>query len=58
MRIDSGDPIEGGERAIAWWRSRGQDPKKKLLIFSDGLDVPTIERIHAHFFGHTRVGFG
>ncbi|MGD5588138.1 hypothetical protein QUT57_22800, partial [Xanthomonas citri pv. citri] len=39
IRIDSKDPIAGGEEAIAWWRSRGQDPKEKLAIFSDGLDV-------------------
>ena len=27
VRIDSGDPIEGGEIAIDWWRRRGQDPR-------------------------------
>jgi len=58
MRIDSGDPIEGGERAIAWWRSRGQEPSRKLLIFSDGLDVAEIEAISAHFAGRVRLGFG
>jgi len=44
--------------AIAWWRSRGQDPREKLLIFSDGLDVDQIEQLHNHFFGRIRVGFG
>ena len=39
IRIDSKDPIEGGEEAIDWWRARGQNPKEKLAIFSDGLDV-------------------
>ncbi len=29
IRIDSGDPIEGGELAIRWWRSRGQDPAQE-----------------------------
>ncbi|HRD76191.1 MAG TPA: nicotinate phosphoribosyltransferase [Hyphomicrobiaceae bacterium] len=58
MRIDSGDPIEGGERAIAWWRARGQDPATKLLIFSDGLDVAEIEAISAHFKDRVRLGFG
>jgi nicotinate phosphoribosyltransferase len=58
IRIDSGDPIEGGERAIRWWQSRGQDPKSKLAIFSDGLDVDEIERLHAHFKGRIRTGFG
>ncbi len=58
IRIDSGDPIVGGEQAIAWWQSRGQDPRKKLAIFSDGLDVEEIERLHAHFNGRIRIGFG
>jgi nicotinate phosphoribosyltransferase len=58
MRIDSKDPIEGGEEAIAWWRSRGQDPSDKLIIFSDGLDSHVIERIHGHFAGRARLGYG
>ena len=58
MRIDSKDPIEGGEEAIAWWRARGKEPRDKLAIFSDGLDVEAIERIHAHFHGRLRVGYG
>ena len=58
IRIDSGDPIEGGEIAIAWWQRRKQDPRQKLLIFSDGLDVDAIERIHKHFHGRVRIGYG
>ncbi len=58
VRVDSGDPIEGGEIAIDWWRRRGQDPRRKLAIFSDGLDVETIERIHRHFHGRVRLGYG
>ena len=58
VRIDSGDPIEGCERAIRWWQQRGQDPKLKLAIFSDGLDVDEIEKLHAHFRGRIRTGFG
>lgn len=58
IRIDSKDPIEGGEEAIDWWLSRGQDPTEKLAIFSDGLDVNMIERIHRHFQGRMRIGYG
>ena len=58
IRIDSKDPIEGGEEAIAWWRARGQDPTQKLAIFSDGLDIDDIERIYRHFRGRMRMGFG
>ena len=58
IRIDSKDPIEGGEEALAFWRSRGCDPREKLAIFSDGLDIGEIERIHAHFHGRMRIGYG
>ena len=58
IRVDSGDPVELGEFALDWWTSRGEDPKEKLLIFSDGLDVGDIEALHARFRGRVRVSFG
>jgi nicotinate phosphoribosyltransferase len=58
IRIDSKDPIEGGEEAIDWWLSRGQEPREKLAIFSDGLDVDTILDIHRQFHGRMRIGYG
>ena len=58
FRIDSKDPIEGGEELISWWQSRGVDPKQRLLIFSDGLDVDTIENCYAQFNGRVRLSFG
>jgi nicotinate phosphoribosyltransferase len=58
IRIDSKDPIEGGEEAIQWWRARGQNPEDKLAIFSDGLDIDRITRIHRTFAGRMRIGFG
>jgi nicotinate phosphoribosyltransferase len=58
VRIDSGDPAEGAETAIAWWKERGEDPKTKLVIFSDGLDVDRIEELHRQFQGRVNVSFG
>ena len=58
IRIDSGDPAKGAEIAIDWWRSRGEDPREKLVIFSDGLDVDKIEALQAQFAGRVRVSFG
>ncbi|MCK0120508.1 nicotinate phosphoribosyltransferase [Loktanella sp. F6476L] len=58
MRIDSGDPATGAERAIDWWTARGEDPRKKLVIFSDGLDVDKIATLQAQFAGRVRVSFG
>ena len=58
IRIDSGRPEDGAETAIAWWESRGQDPRQKLVIFSDGLDVERIESLYARFHGRVKLGFG
>ena len=58
IRIDSGDPVTGAETAIDWWRARGEDPREKLVIFSDGLDVAEIQRLHARFAGRVKVSFG
>ena len=66
-RPDSKDPIEGGEEFLEFWRRNGVDASKKLIIFSDGLDVQLpgfalngsdIPTIHAHFKGKVRMGFG
>ena len=58
IRIDSGDPLEGAEAAIAWWQNKGENPKDKLVIFSDGLDTPTISDLHEKFNGRVKVSFG
>ncbi len=58
IRIDSGRPEDGAETAIAWWKSRGQDPREKLVIFSDGLDVDRIEALYARFHGRVKISFG
>lgn len=58
FRPDSAPPIEGGERIMEFWRRHGKDPRDKLLIFSDGLDVETIEAAYHHFQGKVRMAFG
>ena len=58
IRIDSGDPATAAETAINWWKSRGEDPTKKLVIFSDGLDVDKIIELHNQFSGRVRPSFG
>ena len=58
MRVDSGDPATAAENAIRWWKERGEDPRDKLLIFSDGLDVDKIETLHRRFSGRVKVSFG
>ena len=58
FRPDSMPPIEAGEQIIAWWQERGRNPHEKLLIFSDGMDIETIERTYHHFHGRVRMSFG
>ncbi len=58
FRPDSAPPIAGGEQIIDWWQAHGRDPRQKLLIFSDGMDVDSIERTYRHFDGRVRMSFG
>ena len=58
FRPDSLPPIEAGEQVLRFWRERGRDPREKLLIFSDGMDVDSIERTYHHFHGKVRMSFG
>ena len=58
IRIDAGDPVAGAEAAIRWWQARGEDPRGKLVIFSDGLDVDLIEALQTRFAGRVKVSFG
>lgn len=58
IRIDSGDPVEGAEIAINWWKARGEDPREKMVIFSDGLDTDKIIELHQKFNGRVKLSFG
>jgi nicotinate phosphoribosyltransferase len=58
FRPDSAPPVEGGEEIIRWWQEHGVDPRTKLLIFSDGMDIATIEQTYRHFDGRVRMSFG
>ena len=58
IRIDSGDPAQGAEIAIQWWKSCGEDPREKLVIFSDGLDETKIIELSKQFAGRVRIAYG
>jgi nicotinate phosphoribosyltransferase len=38
--------------------TEGKDPREKLLVFSDALDVDAIETTYRHFNGKVRMSFG
>lgn len=58
IRLDSKDPMIGGEEALDFWRGLGQDPREKLMLFSDGLDHTDIIRLHDAFKGRCRDAYG
>ncbi len=58
FRPDSMPPIAGGEQILRWWQEQGVDPRDKLLIFSDGMDVDSILATYQHFHGRVRLSFG
>src|SRR4051812_40562473 len=58
QRVDSKDPYIAGDEYIAWLKSHGRDPREKLLIASDTLDVDPILGLHAYFGGTMAKGVG
>ena len=56
QRVDSKDPYVAGDEFIDWLKTRGQDPREKLLIASDTLDVNAILGLHAYFGGTLAKG--
>jgi nicotinate phosphoribosyltransferase len=56
QRVDSKDPYVAGDEYIEWLKSRGRDPREKLLIASDTLDVDSIVSLHAYFGGTLASG--
>ena len=56
QRVDSKDPYIAGDEFIEWLKLRGRDPREKLLIASDTLDVDLILGLHAYFAGRIAEG--
>lgn len=56
QRMDSKDPYIAGDEYIQWLKERGRDPREKLLIASDALDVDVILGLHAYFGGKLGKG--
>jgi len=56
QRVDSKDPYIAGDEYIQWLKGRGRDPRDKLVIASDALDVDDILGLHAYFGGALASG--
>jgi len=57
-RHDSGCPFEWGEKMIRHYEELNIDPKSKLLVFSDGLDIELAFKLLERFNGRIQCGFG
>ncbi|WP_426689490.1 nicotinate phosphoribosyltransferase [Rhodanobacter ginsengiterrae] len=57
-RHDSGDPFAWGEKVLAHYGANRVDPRSKVLVFSDGLDIPKVMQLYEHFRGRCRLAFG
>ena len=58
LRQDSGDPIEFGHKAIKFYKDNGINPKTKVIIFSDGLNINKIYEIEKEFKGKIQTVYG
>lgn len=57
-RQDSGDPFAYGEAVIQCYETLRIDPKTKIIVFSDSLDMETMEALAMIFDGRIKVPFG
>jgi nicotinate phosphoribosyltransferase len=58
VRHDSGDPFEWGEKLIGHYQKMRIDPRSKVMVFSDSLNVPLAIRLHEYFKGRSQTAFG
>lgn len=58
FREDSKDPFLGAEEKLQFWRRLNCDPREKLQLFSDGLDVAQMIELHKAFGTSLRDGYG
>jgi nicotinate phosphoribosyltransferase len=56
QRMDSKNPYVAGDEYIEWLKARGRDPRDKIVIASDALDVDEIVGLHAYFGGRLQEG--
>jgi nicotinate phosphoribosyltransferase len=57
-RPDSKPAIPAARELIAWWRERGRDPREKLVVLSDELDIEIIEGAVRALRGQVNVSIG
>ncbi len=57
-RPDSKAPVDAGRELIAWWARRGRDPREKLVVLSDAMDIEKIEHAVRALRGQINLSIG
>lgn len=57
-RPDSKSPLPASRELIDWWKARGRDPREKLVVLSDAMDIDTIEEAVRGLRGQINVSIG
>src|SRR5271168_2562988 len=57
-RPDSKAPVDAARELIAWWKRRGRDPRDKLMVLSDAMDIESIENAVRALRGQINVSIG
>ena len=58
VRWDSGDLFDFGERVIRAYQAAGVEPKEKMLVASDALDLPVILEADERLGSRIRMSYG
>ncbi len=57
-RHDSGDPFDWGELLLLHYEENRCDPRTKILVFSDALNIPKVLQLYERFRGRCQLAFG
>ncbi len=57
-RPDSKAPVDAGRELIEWWARRGRDPREKLVVLSDAMDIEKIEHAVRALRGQINLSIG
>ena len=57
-RHDSGDPFDWAKAMIAHYKKNRIDPTAKSLVFSDGLNFPSMIKLYKAFHDKAKISFG